>query len=166
MIACEPAKDQLSFARKPQDRPALVGRVHGSRQKAFALGAIYKFDRTVVLQAKSLGHIRDRQDRTLKNSGHLQEKLVLLWMQSSFQRRTLAEVQKTAQFKAKFRQGSQQRVRTERHISNSHIYIVTRYLLQRKFRYPSLSFTLVTGEPMRRGMQPHCPAPVLTLERL
>jgi hypothetical protein len=166
MIACEPAKDQLSFARKPQDRPALVGGIHGSRQQAFALGPIGKLDCAVVLQPKSLGHIRNRHGRTLKNSSHLQEKLVLLWMQSSFQSRALTEVQKTAQFKAKFRQGSQQRVRTGRHISNSHIYIVTRYLLQRKFRYPSLSFTLVTGEPMRRGMQPHCPALVLTLERL
>jgi hypothetical protein len=92
MIVCEPAKDQLSFARKPQDRPPLVGCVRGARQQTFALGAIDKLDCAVVLQPKSLSHIRNRYGRTFKNSGHLQEKLVLLWMQSSLQRRALAEV--------------------------------------------------------------------------
>jgi hypothetical protein len=49
MIACEPAKKQFTFARKPQDCPALVGSVHGARQQSFALGPAHKFDRTVVL---------------------------------------------------------------------------------------------------------------------
>jgi hypothetical protein len=49
MIACEPAKKQFAFARKPQDCPALVGRVNGARQQPFALGPVHKFNRTVVL---------------------------------------------------------------------------------------------------------------------
>jgi hypothetical protein len=49
MIACEPAKNQFSLARKPQDRTPLVGGIYGSRKKTFALGPVHKFDCAVVL---------------------------------------------------------------------------------------------------------------------
>jgi len=72
MIVCEPVKKKSAFARKPQDCPPLVGGILGARQESFVLRPIDKLNRAVVLQAKPLGGIRNRNDRILGNAGNLQ----------------------------------------------------------------------------------------------
>ncbi|MGA9425024.1 MAG: hypothetical protein WBV33_08085, partial [Terracidiphilus sp.] len=58
---------------------------------------------------------------------NLQEKLVLLRLQSGFQCRSFTEMQEAAQLKAEVRQGANEGIGNKGFRVSGHIYIVSRY---------------------------------------
>jgi len=101
MIACKKVKNPLALARDSQNCPPPVVHVRCPHQQAFALGTIDQFDRAIVLQAKPLSSVGDRHGLILRGPCHLQQKLMLLRLETRFQRRALAEVQEPPQFESK-----------------------------------------------------------------
>jgi hypothetical protein len=71
-------EDARALSRDAKQRAALVDAVDGAREKAFALGAVDKFDCAVVLEAEALSGVGDGDLGTVRRAGYLQEKLMLL----------------------------------------------------------------------------------------
>jgi hypothetical protein len=110
MTRCQPTQHLLAFRCDLQDRAAFVRGIVSSCDQTFALGPIDEFDSAVMLQPEAFGRVGNGDSLPLRGSRNLQKKLMLLWVQSRFLSRALAEMQETTELKTKFGQGNEKRV--------------------------------------------------------
>ena len=113
------AKSLASYPRGPQCVPAGLRALSDQQVQPYCCVSIQAARPRTRL---SRLYPRERRD--------LQEKLMLLRLQSCFQRCAFAEVQKAAQFITKLRQCSEQRIRSAFRGSSDHLYIVARYIFR------------------------------------
>jgi hypothetical protein len=121
-------EDARALSRDAKQRAALVDTVDGAREKAFALGAVYKFDCAVVLEAEALSGVGDGDLGAVRRAGYLQEKLMLLRLQSCTGCGSLTEMEKAAQLVAEIGEGAEKREIGIELFYGVHIYIVSRHI--------------------------------------
>ncbi len=138
MIPRQTAQNPIAPLRYSQDRVPLVIWICRTSQKALPLRPVDEFNRAIVLQAESLGGIRNGYGSRFRCTRHLQEKLVLLRLQSGFQGCGFAEMQESSHFKAKLSQCSNERVWACNRRFRSHRYIVSRYTYLRNLSQSSI----------------------------
>src|SRR5580658_6509531 len=120
-------EDARALSRDAKQGAALVHTVGGAREKAFALGAVYKFDCAVVLEAEALSGVGDGDFGAVGRAGYLEKKLMLLRLQTCLGRGELTEVQEAAQLVTEFGESAQQKKIRIELFCGVHIYIVSRY---------------------------------------
>ena len=139
MTRCEPAQHILSLACDLQDCAPFISGILCSYEEAFALRPIDEFDCAIVLQPQAFCRVGNGDDLPLRGSRNLQKELMLLWVQTCFHSRAFTEMQKAAELKTKFSQGSEKRNRAISLEFGTHIYIVTRYILIPQIFFPAQS---------------------------
>ena len=73
-----------------------------ARDQPRGLASIAEFDNGVMAQTKALGRIADRRRHVVRGASDLEEKLMLLRLETALLRCCLAEVKKQAELVAKF----------------------------------------------------------------
>src|SRR5580692_6028919 len=124
-------EDARALSRDATQRAALVDTVGVAREKAFALGAVYKFDCAVVLEAEALSGVGDGDLGSVGRAGYLEKKLMLLRLQSRVRCGRLTEVQEAAQLVTEFGESAQQKKIRIELFYGVHIYIVSRYIFRK-----------------------------------
>ncbi len=127
VVPGQPPQKLFAPVRDMQYHAAPVVGVCFAGQESFTYRAVDKLDRAVVLQPHALGGIRDGHGHPFRRAGHLQQKLVLLRLQSYLEGCAFAEMQEPAELITKVSQGPEKRIRTSGRNGVIHIYIVTRY---------------------------------------
>ena len=96
---------------------------HESRQ----LTPFTEFNNGMVPQTHYIGYVADRSQGVVWSACNLQEKLVLLWLQTSGSGGSLAELQETPNLMTEFRQKLNVIVFGSHRQELYYMYIVTRY---------------------------------------
>ncbi len=127
MTLCQPTQQVPTLTRNLQNSAAFVRSILCSYEKTFPLRPINEFDCAIVLQPQALCRVGNGDSLRGRGPRDLQKELMLLWVHARIHSRAFTEMQKTAELKTKFGQGSEKRVRAASLESTLHEYIVARY---------------------------------------
>ncbi len=128
MTLCQPTQQVPTLTRNLQNSAAFVRSILCSYEKTFQLRPINEFDCAIVLQPQALCRVGNGDSLPGRGPRDLQKELMLLWVHARIHSRAFTEMQKTAELKTKFGQGSEKRIGAGKLRFRSHIYIGTRYI--------------------------------------